>query len=241
MTGSLLPPDLETASVQYARRFAGDAGHYLLSVQDRGLRDLIALAPAGLRTALDVGGGHGQLAGALLDMGLDTTVIGSRPDCAEQLMRGPDARNVTFMAGDLLDLPFADQAFDLVTSIRLLAHIEDAELLIDQLCRVARRCVIVDYPTLVGANALASAAFPVKRLIEKDTRTYQSFWPARVRRAFARNGFHPVGSFKQFTAPMGLHRLGGKPVRVMEEGLRRIGVTQLIGNPVLHRFDRKAS
>ncbi|WP_022683443.1 class I SAM-dependent methyltransferase [Sphingobium bisphenolivorans] len=240
MTGPL-PPDLETGSARYARRFAGPAGSYLLSVQDRALGDLVRAAPDGLATAVDVGGGHGQLVGRLLDLGFETTVLGSRADCAEQLMGGPHAGRISYRVGSLLDLPFADRSFDLVTSIRLLAHIEDADRLIDELCRVAGHSVIVDYPTLVGANALASAAFPIKRLIEKDTRTYQSFWPTTVRRAFARNGFHPVRSVKQFTAPMGLHRMGGRPVQLMEEGLRRIGVTRLVGNPVLQRFDRRAA
>ena len=240
MTGPF-PPDLETGSARYARRFSGATGSYLLSVQDRGLRDLIQIEPHGLLTALDVGGGHGQLVSSLLDMGLQTTVFGSGSDCAEQLMRGPDAGRVIFQSGNLLDLPYADNAFDLVTSVRLLAHIEDADRLISELCRVARHCVIIDYPTLVGANALTSAAFPLKRLIEQDTRSYQSFWPATIRRAFRRNGFLPVRSFKQFTAPMGLHRMGGSPIRLMEEGLRKIGVTRLVGNPVLQRFDRIAA
>lgn len=239
MTGLLTPPDLETGSTQYARRFSGPTGAYLLDVQDRGLRTLVEWNASNLRTALDVGGGHGQLVSALLDLGLKTSVLGSSIESAEELMRRPVAERVQFQAGDLLALPFADQSFDLVTSIRLLAHIDNVRGLIDELCRVARQCVIVDYPTLAGANALTAATFPVKRLIEKDTRAYQSFWPATVARAFRRNGFRPSKSFKQFTTPMGLHRIGGKPVRIMEEGLRKIGVTSLIGNPVMQRFDRE--
>lgn len=241
MTGFLSPPDLETGSIQYARRFAGEAGAYLLDIQERGVKNLVQTAPADLRNAVDVGGGHGQLVPALLSMGLQTTVLGSTPDCAEKLMQGAEAAEVRFVTGRLLDLPFATCAFDLVISIRLLAHIDDSRKLIDELCRVARRSVIVDYPTLVGANALSAATFPIKRLIEKDTRTYRSFWPGQIEQAFRRNGFTLKGTFKQFTAPMGLHRLGGKPIRVVEEGLRRIGVTGLIGNPVLQRFDREAS
>lgn len=240
MNCSTPSPDLETGSAQYARRFAGATGAYLLGVQDQGLRKLVGWNRKGLHTALDVGGGHGQLAGGLLALGLETSVLASSIESAEQLMLSPLADRVHFQAGDLLALPVEDQAYDVVTSIRLLAHIADVHRLIDELCRVARHCVIIDYPTLAGANALTAAAFPVKRLIERDTRTYQSFWPVTLARAFRRNGFQPSASFKQFTTPMGLHRMGGKPVRMMEEGLRRIGVTRLIGNPVLQRFDREA-
>jgi 2-polyprenyl-3-methyl-5-hydroxy-6-metoxy-1,4-benzoquinol methylase len=239
MSGSQPPPDLETGSAQYARRFAGPAGAYLLGIQEKGLRKLVDCNSKGLRTALDVGGGHGQLVDGLLALGLETSVLGSSIESAEQLMRSPVAARVHFQAGNLLALPIEDQAYDVVTSVRLLAHIQDVHRLIDELCRVARHCVIIDYPTLAGANALTVAAFPVKRLIEKDTRIYQSFWPVTLARAFRRNGFRPSASFKQFTTPMGLHRIGGKPVHLMEEGLRRIGITRLIGNPVLQRFDRE--
>lgn len=239
MTGLLPPPDLETGSVQYARRFAGSSGAYLLDIQERGLRDLVDDGPPVHQSALDVGGGHGQLVGGLLGMGLKTTVLGSTADCAEQLFRGTDTGRVDYVTGDLLALPFPDGSFDLVTSIRLLAHIDDPDKLMDELCRVARYSVIIDYPTLIGANALSAATFPIKRLIEKDTRSYRSFWPGQIEQAFRRNGFASRRSFKQFSAPMGLHRLAGKPVRMMEEGLRLIGVTRLIGNPVLQRFDRE--
>lgn len=239
MTGLLPPPDLETGSVQYARRFAGPSGAYLLDIQERGLRDLVDDGPPVHQSALDVGGGHGQLVGGLLGMGLKTTVLGSTADCAEQLFQGTDTGRVDYVTGNLLALPFPDGSFDLVTSIRLLAHIDDPDKLMDELCRVARYSVIIDYPTLIGANALSAATFPIKRLIEKDTRSYRSFWPGQIEQAFRRNGFASRRSFKQFSAPMGLHRLAGKPVRMMEEGLRLIGVTRLIGNPVLQRFDRE--
>ena len=52
-------PDIETSSAAYASRFAGSAGRYLLSVQSRAVVQAIADLPPG--TALDVGGGHGQL------------------------------------------------------------------------------------------------------------------------------------------------------------------------------------
>src|SRR3546814_9133679 len=84
------------------------------------------------------------------------SVLGSTADCAEQLLQGADAGRVDYVTGDLLALPFPDGRFDLVPSIRLLAHINDPDRLIDELCRVARHSVIVDYPTLMGANALSA-------------------------------------------------------------------------------------
>lgn len=236
---TLPPPDLETSSIRYARRFSGETGAYLLRIQDEGVRRLIVDAGTGFASALDIGGGHGQLIDALLTDNRAVTVVGSTDACAERLRCSAQAGRVTFATADLLNLPYADRSFDLVTSIRLLAHIADPDRLIAELCRVANKSVIVDYPSWIGPNALALAAFPIKRLIEKDTRTYRTFWPGHLIRTFRAHGFRPARPIRQFAAPMGLHRLAGSPVRHLEEGLRRLGITGLIGNPVLHRFDRE--
>jgi hypothetical protein len=229
-------PDLETSSDAYARRFGGEAGAYLLDVQRRGITGLL---PEGtINSILDVGGGHCQLVEPLVQTGASVTIFGSDPRCAERLSRDLHAGAVSFVAGDLLATPYADASFDLVTSIRLLAHMEHWHVLIAELCRVARHSVIIDYPSLAGLNGLTALTWPIKRAIEGDTRTYRSFWPARVAGCFARHGFRRAGEFRQFTLPMGVHRLAGAPVARVEEMLRASGVTAWAGNPVLARFDR---
>jgi ubiquinone/menaquinone biosynthesis C-methylase UbiE len=235
-------PDVETSSWRYAQRFRGDAGAYLLAVQAAGVRKLIARSPKTRpQTALDVGGGHAQLADTLLATGAAVTVLGSDDRCAAYLRQTPRWDAVAYRSGALLALPYAERSIDLVTSIRLIPHMTDWRGLIGELCRVAKGSVIVDYPTYVGSNALALAAFPIKRLIEKDTRTYRSFWPGTIDRAFRDHGFHRVATYKQFTLPMGLHRLLGRAIRPAEEALRTIGVTRLAGNPVLVRYDRSGA
>jgi ubiquinone/menaquinone biosynthesis C-methylase UbiE len=233
-------PDVETSSDAYAGRFSGDAGAYLLKVQNQGVEALLRKeqGTAPLRSALDVGGGHGQLVETLLRNAGRVTVLGSDDCCAKRIAHGPFGNQVEFRQGELLASPFEDRSYDLVTSIRLLAHMTHWHVLIAELCRVARRHVIVDYPTFAGLNALALPAYPLKRAIEGDTRTYRSFWPMQINRVFARHGFRPAGTIKQFSIPMGVHRLAGKRVAPVEEALRVTGITRLIGNPVLARFDR---
>ena len=235
-------PDVETSSDAYARRFSGEAGAYLLKVQNEGLEKLLRKGAESVpvQSALDVGGGHGQLIETLLRNSDRVAVLGSDECCAERIVHSPYGNQVEFRRGELLAAPFDDRSFDLVTSIRLLAHMTHWHVLIAELCRMARRHVIVDYPTLAGMNALALPAYPLKRAIEGDTRTYRSFWPSQIKRAFARHGFRPAGTFKQFSIPMGVHRLAGKRIAPVEEGLRAVGITRLVGNPVLARFDRIA-
>ncbi|AUW58820.1 SAM-dependent methyltransferase [Sphingobium sp. SCG-1] len=234
-------PDVETSSDAYARRFSGDAGAYLLKVQNEGLEALLRAGTHPIQSALDVGGGHGQLVESLLRTAGRVTVLGSDDCCAERIARSPLGNQVEFRQGELLAAPFDDRSFDLVTSIRLLAHMTHWHVLIAELCRVSRRHVIVDYPTLMGLNALALPAYPVKRAIEKDTRTYRSFWPSQINRVFARHGFRPAGTFKQFVVPMGLHRMAGTKIAPVESAMRAVGITRMLGNPVLARFDRVAA
>ena len=230
-------PDVETSSASYAGRFSGEAGAYLLKVQSQGVETLLRDAKP-IRSALDVGGGHGQLIESLLRTGGDVTILGSEDCCADGIARSPHASQVIFERGELLAAPFDDSSFDLVTSIRLLAHMTHWHVLIAELCRLARHHVIVDYATLRGLNALGLITYPIKRTIEGDTRTYRSFWPGQINRAFARHGFRPAGTVKQFSIPMGLHRMAGTRAVPVEDVLRKIGVTRMIGNPVLARFDR---
>ncbi len=234
-------PDVETSSDGYAARFAGPAGRYMLSVQERGVLDLLARAPALLGgTVLDVGGGHMQLAPPLARAGCQVTVFGSDHRCAARLRAGPAEPAIRFIAGDLLALPFDDRAFDAVVSVRLISHVQDWPGLVAELCRVARRAVLIDYPTLSSLNALSLLTFPLKRAIEKNTRTYRSFRDSEIGGAFARHGFRPAARVRQFAVPMAAHRLLGRTgvVRAAERGLRAAGVTGLLGNPVLLRLDR---
>ena len=58
-----------------------------------------------------------------------------------------DSGACRFQVGNVVDLPFPDRSFDAAISFRLLTHCEAWPVLIRELCRVARRTVIVDYPT----------------------------------------------------------------------------------------------
>jgi ubiquinone/menaquinone biosynthesis C-methylase UbiE len=236
-------PDVETSSDGYASRFRGAAGAYFLSVQQRGLEALLARdAPLRETTVLDVGGGHGQLAAPLAAHGCHVTVVGSTPECRVRIVGAGSGQRIQFVAGDLLDLPFSDRSFDIVVSVRLISHIKDWPRLVAEFCRVARRAVVIDYPSLASINVLSLLSFRVKLAIEKNTRHYRSFWPSELSREFRRHAFRPTASFRQFLFPMAAHRLsGGNVLRSLEEAGRRAKLTSIAGNPVLIRFDRSES
>ena len=230
--------DVHTASPEYAARFSGPAGRWTLSLQEA--ITLRQLAPFAGGTVLDVGGGHGQLALPLAERGWNVSVVGSGPDAQSDAIRAADGNSLRYLSGDLLALPFPDRSFDVVLCFRLLTHCDRWPQLVSELCRVAHRAVIVDYPTGQSLNCATSVLFGAKKHIEKNTRTYTLFPHRQIADAFAAHSFRRSALAKQFFLPMVLHRMLKCPPlsRLAEFPFRVLGLTALLGSPVIARFER---
>lgn len=237
-TPNLETADIETSSAGYAARFAGATGAWMLAVQERGT--LAMLPPPERTTILDVGGGHGQLAIPLCQRGYAVTVLGSAESCRQRVIEAEKSGRCRFVTGNILDLPFPDGAFDTVISFRLMTHCTAWPTLIRELCRVARRSVIVDYPVNGGLHALAPALFEAKKKLEGNTRTWRPFRREEVDREFRKHDFVPDGRTPQFFLPIVLHRLlRCRGLSAALEGVcRSLGLTRRWGSPVIVRMKR---
>lgn len=230
--------DIETASDGYAARFSGPVGEWMLGVQEALCLSFLADRPGA--TVLDVGGGHGQLARPLCRKGYPVTVLGSSDACRQRIDDLVTQGVCRFLVGPVIALPVPDRSFDVAISFRLLPHCTAWPVLVGELCRVARRRVVVDYPTSEGINAIAPALFGAKKRLEGNTRTWTLFRHRDVEAAFADNGFAPAGRAPQFFLPMVLHR--SLKCRRLSAELERIsralGLTRRWGSPVIAAFDR---
>lgn len=238
MTEGREDADVETSSEGYARRFAGPVGAFFLERQGQTTLDLLRPFPGA--SVLDVGGGHGQLTGPLVDAGHTVMVFGSDAACAERVRPWTDRGRAEFRSGDLLALPFGNRSFDVVLAFRLLPHVRRWPDLVGELTRVARRAVIVDYPTTRSVNALAAASFGLKQGVEGNTRPFLVFKDTEIEAVLATRGFHSVERQPQFLLPMVLHRmLGSAPIsRALEAAGRVAGLTRSFGSPVILRAER---
>ncbi|MDA0323139.1 MAG: class I SAM-dependent methyltransferase [Verrucomicrobia bacterium] len=230
--------DIETSSDAYARRFSGSAGEWFLDVQQRLTLELMDGVTA--NTIVDVGGGHGQLAFPLCARGHSVTVVGSADSCRHRIEPLTAAGTCTFVVGNVIDLPFENQSFDTAISFRLVTHCTQWPILINELCRVARHAVIVDYPTSQSLNCIAPALFGAKKKIETDTRHWALFRHREIADVFAQNGFRITGMRKQFFLPMVMHRvLKSRRISAFKEGIARsLGLTHRWGSPVILRAER---
>lgn len=233
--------DIETSSHDYATRFAGPVGQWMLEVQERAT--LALLAPHATHPILDVGGGHGQLAAPLCRAGYAVTVLASSESCRHRIADIVASGACTFRVGNVIDLPFPDRAFPTTLSFRLLTHCGQWPKLIDELCRVAAQRVIIEYPTRRSLNAIAPLLFGAKKRIEGNTRHWCLFNDSEVLTAFARNGFIRERRIGQYVLPMVLHRaLKCRGLSIALEGTcRLLGLADILGSPIIAAYVRKDS
>jgi 2-polyprenyl-3-methyl-5-hydroxy-6-metoxy-1,4-benzoquinol methylase len=232
------PADIETASDDYARRFAGPVGAWFLDVQERAV---VSMLDPGASPLLDVGGGHGQLAVPLCRRGFEVTVTGSAESCRRRIAEAVDGGRCRFQVANVLSLPFPDRSFHTVLCFRLVTHCEQWPALIQELCRVAAKAVIIDYPTSESLNRVSPALFSAKRKIERNTRRWRLFTHAEIEREFERGGFAPARREGQFFLPMVLHRaLRCRTVsRFLEGACRSLGLVGRFGSPVIVKMTRR--
>jgi SAM-dependent methyltransferase len=233
--------DIETSSEDYAARFSGAVGAWFLKIQEQAtLRMLIPYAGT---TVLDVGGGHGQLTGALVRNGYRVTVLGSADVCQARIAKFIHQGRCTFRVGDILALPYPDRAFEVVISYRLLPHVSRWPEVLGELTRVARRAVLIDYPAVRSVNWIAPGLFKLKKNLEGNTRPYTCFKEAELLEVLAKFGFVRADRYAEFFLPMVLHRMLRLPSfsSGAEAVFRFLGITSWLGSPVILKLVRAHS
>jgi ubiquinone/menaquinone biosynthesis C-methylase UbiE len=229
-------PDVETASADYAKRFSGPAGRFMLGVQERAVEEFLGFSSAPAASVLDVGGGHGQLLALYARLGLDVTLHGSSWVCFQRLPASGLA-SVKRIVSPPDEIPLPDKSMDFVVCVRLLSHTRQWQDLLAEMCRIARFAVVVDYPSRTGLNALTPLLFNMKKRVEKNTRSYQSFSSRAIKRVFRQHGFPFFTRRPLFFLPMVVHRMAGGSVvlRIAEKVFRKTGLTHVLGSPVIAR------
>ena len=140
--------DPEMAATFDAKRFGGPIGQLLLADQERVLAEFLGDV-SGIRV-LDMATGTGRAALAIARRGARVTGIDASIEMLTVARHRAEAAGlpIEFVEGDVHALAFPDRAFDAVVCLRLLMHVPDWRRALAELCRVAGKRLVFDYPAL---------------------------------------------------------------------------------------------
>jgi ubiquinone/menaquinone biosynthesis C-methylase UbiE len=196
-------------------------------------------------TVLDLGAGTGRISLPLSQNGARVTAADASfpmlTVTSEKARLQGEA--VACLGSDAHHLPFSDRAFHAVISLRMMMHVSDWSQVLTEVCRVADRYVIVDFPPRSGLAGLAPAVHPVLGMIRKNYQPYRVFTVRSVITQLNRLGFRAVQIDRHLVLPFGFHRFIGSPAITngIEMVLKRIGLTDLFGAPVTVLAERESS
>ena len=232
-------PDVESSTPAYAARFSGEVGSWMIGIQQRAT--IGALEKWGNLRVLDVGGGHSQNVAPLIAERAQLTVLGSTGECQQLIAREIATGQVQFVQGSIIDIPLPDRSVDVCLSYRMLAHLVNWQKHIEELCRVADRAILVDFPSRRSINIASAILFRLKRRVERNTRPFTCYSERQIAEAFALHGFKAFYRYPQYALPMAMHRVLGSAAisSRLEKTMRSAGCTGLIGSPIIAGFCRR--
>jgi len=216
------------------KRFGGPIGEYVAATQARVLANMVGRIQG--RSILDVGTGTGRAALLMARGGADVTAV----DASEQMLdvarrRAAEERaQIRFERGDAHALQFRDMEFDVVICLRVLMHAPDWRRCVSELCRVAERLVIFDYPATASVAAVESISRRAAHALGARTEAYRVLSDSAIRQALDASGYRLRSVHRQFVLPIALHKLVGSrrfTIRV-EDLLDRLGLLKRFGSPV---------
>jgi ubiquinone/menaquinone biosynthesis C-methylase UbiE len=216
------------------RRFGGPIGDLIASTQAAVLVQFAGDTRG--QTLLDVGTGTGRAALLFAQRGARVTgVDASAAMLAMARQRAmQEGVQIGFLPGDAHALGFASRSFDVVISLRVLMHAARWKDCVAELCRVAGRAVVVDYPSARSVALCQSLGRKVLHSVGASTEPYRVLADGPVERAFNDNGFRIRAVHRQFVLPIALHKaLGSRRFTERSERvLERAGLLKVFGSPV---------
>jgi ubiquinone/menaquinone biosynthesis C-methylase UbiE len=216
------------------RRFGGPIGEYVAKSQARVLANMVGRIQD--RSIVDVGTGAGRAAILMARGGARVTAV----DASEQMLevarqRAAEERlKIKFVRGDAHALQFTDRAFDVAICLRVLMHAPDWRRCLGELCRIAERLVIFDYPAAMSVALLESVSRRVVHTLGARTEAYRVISDRAIRQALRQSNFQVRSVHRQFVMPIQFHRaIGSRKFTIWSEDvLDRVGLLKRLGSPV---------
>ena len=216
------------------RRFGGPIGEYVAASQARAVANMVGRIKD--RAIVDVGTGTGRAAILMARGGARVTAV----DASDQMLdvarkrAAEEGLKIRFTRGDAHALQFADREFDVAICLRVLMHAPEWQQCLAELCRVAERLVIFDYPAALSAALVESVSRRVIHALGARTEAYRVFPNRTIRQALDRSNFRVRSVHRQFVMPIQFHKaIGSRRFTIWSEDvLDRLGLLKRFGSPV---------
>jgi len=218
------------------------------------------------KTFVDLGGGYGRLMpvyapkfkhSILLDYSIKNLQKGV--ELAEH--NGLNLENTTFVAANLYKMPFKDMAIDAGELIRVIHHIKDLPLLMDELARIIRSDLLIDCPNkrhflavarslLKGTGALKQtlSLAPYQQPHQKDSKDFcggsqifLNYHPKHLSKVASEKGFEENAtlSISNFRHPQLKKLIPLKLLLSLEKLVQKTGAPLLFGPNIWLLLSRK--
>lgn len=110
---------------------------------------VLAYVEAGMKV-LDAGCGDGVLSLMMLEKGAEVVGVDLSSPNIDSAKKRAGRESVQFVLGDVENLPFPDNSFDLVVSSHVLEHLPDFDKGLREVMRVTKKRAIVAIPTVLN-------------------------------------------------------------------------------------------
>ncbi len=221
-------------------RYGGNFGRYL---HDHEVEAFLSLLTEPYTGVLDMGAGTGKLSLALMrrfchvvsaDASLEMIRIARR----KAKVKGLSLRAVIC---DVHAMCFKDRGPDCLVASRMLMHVADWKKAIAELCRVAKRAVIIDFPSVRSFSGLTRLFDRHGRILRGRAKTDRAFLVGTIGRELRTHGFQVVEIRREFFFPIALHRWIDRPrlSHIAERLCQRLGLAVCWGSPVIIKATRQ--
>lgn len=222
-------------------RFGAEFGTFLQKTE---IETFSSMLDGHRGSVLDVGAGTGKLSIPLRRQARSVMSVDGSKEMLRIAVSKAAAEGLTLRLAicDAGRLCFKNGSFDSVVCSRVLMHLSDWREVLTELCRVARRAVVVDFPPWRSFAGVDASMRRLLSLLGWRGRRYNAFWIRSVARELERSGFEIVAVEKRFFLPTAFHRWLNRPgmsVRI-ERLCRAVGLLRSAGAPVTIKAVRAA-
>ena len=226
--------DSDTARCFEQERFGGPIGKYLRRRQEEQLANWLGKQEG--RSILDVGAGTGRTAVPLAGAGARVSAC----DASEAMLEVARAKagdagvEITFECCDAMALPYADRAFDVVLSFRVLLHVIDWRRALAEACRCSADILVIDFPPRWSLAALQVPARALASIFKPKTQRFRLFSLRQIKKELWLRGFEIERVDRLFFLPIMFHKLFRSPrfTLAIEKLFGWLGLRRLFGAPV---------